>query len=360
MRTADEIRAHTAVQLPGFRPRGKPTRMSGGSLNEVWRVPGEGRTVIVKYAPPHVATQPGIPLDPGRILFEARALRALGASGVLAGVPDVWARVPAILDLHVDNHVLVMEDLGDLPDLASAIADEGFDPEVAGAALGGFVGRLHAHSLETPALAHAFDNRAMQRTREEVQYQQVGSLCRDGGIAEPDRMGAIAAALGERFRTPGRCLTMGDLWPRSVLVDDQGLRVIDWELCHYGHPAQDIGHLAAHVWMHAHRAGSEAAGQRFQDLWWSFARGYGRQLQSDHQRDRLLDADTLAYAARHAGAEIIMRTLGPFAAGYLYEGLSFDAPPVAEALTVARGCLQQAEHPWLRAFDSAGQSTGHA
>lgn len=93
-------------------------------------------------------------------------------------------------------------------------------------------------------------------------------------------------AFGERLRTPGECLIMGDLWPRSVLVaqtcpadgnvggegppadgempDTVGnkspcsaspvLKIIDWEMCHWGRPAQDIAHFAAHVWMWWHQA----------------------------------------------------------------------------------------------------------
>ena len=45
---------------------------------------------------------------------------------------------------------------------------------------------------------------------------------------------------------------MGDLWPPSVLVrPGGGLVLIDWEMCTRGQRCQDVGHLAAHLWLGA-------------------------------------------------------------------------------------------------------------
>lgn len=72
---------HVAMRLPGFIPTGEAERLSGGLLNEVWRVRGQPksppRSLVAKHAPPHIASQPEVPLDPGHIAFEARALDAL-------------------------------------------------------------------------------------------------------------------------------------------------------------------------------------------------------------------------------------------------------------------------------------------
>ena len=67
--------------------------------------------------------------------------------------------------------------------------------------------------------------------------------------------------IGEWFSkdTLGFVLIHGDLWLRSILLSSSSTSnssnstptpwLIDWELTHWGNPAQDISHLAAHLWM---------------------------------------------------------------------------------------------------------------
>ncbi|MGH7858642.1 MAG: phosphotransferase family protein, partial [Candidatus Binatia bacterium] len=251
--TPDDVLRHLARRLPDFRPRSSPHRLSGGNLNHVWRVPGEPHSVIVKTAPPYVASRPEIALDPRRILFEARALEILGPEGVLAAVSSPACRPPRLLAVNRSRHTVVIEDVGDVPDLAACLLSEAAGDDL-GARLGGFIGSLHARSFGELSLAQELDNADVQRTRHEVQYCAVDELCRRADIRDAARLGKTAEGLGERLRRRGVCLTMGDLWPPSVLVAAGGVRVIDWELAHFGSPAQDLGHIAAHLWMQAHRA----------------------------------------------------------------------------------------------------------
>ena len=250
--------AHVRARMPELEPH-TATRLNGGLLNHAWRVEGHG-SVVVKHAPPHVASSPDIPLSPERVRFEAQALRWLADSSV----PRPEARGPKLLDLHGDT--LILEDLGDLPTLAERPSPE------AAANLGHLVARLHTAS--PPAL----HNRAVQVTRDERIYQRYA----------PD--------LGQRLRMPGACLTMGDLWPASVLVDGWGVRLIDWELAHVGQPMQDTAHLAAHLWL------LDAL-----DAWQAFDRAYRSGLDP-----RALQPDYDACFARHFGVEVLVRALGPF------------------------------------------------
>ncbi|MGH8613650.1 MAG: phosphotransferase [Gammaproteobacteria bacterium] len=333
MMTADEIIEHLARRLPSFSPTASPQKLPDGYLSYVWRVRGWPHPVIVKVAPPHVATNPELPLDPGRILFEARSLRVLGAGGDLSYICSEAVRPPACLDFDVEAHALVMEDVGDLPDLGEALR-QGADGPALGTALGRFIGALHATSLNDEQLARKFNNLAMQRARFEVQYQAVGEFCRKADVAQADEIARRATGLGERLLGPGICLIMGDLWPPSILVGGDSLRIIDWELAHFGNPAQDLGHLAAHLWMQAQRASTDAAAANARSLWHSFLGAYVAAV--GPLRGTLVAPGVIADSEIHCGAEILMRTVGPFHRGYLYDGLPSAAPDFQDALTSAR------------------------
>jgi len=347
--TDDDVRPYLRDRLPGVEPTGPPERLDGGNLNVVWRVPGAERSVIVKYAPPYIAADPDVPLDPSRILIEARCLEALGAGGRLADIATSSVRAADLYDVSEEEHVVVMEDVGPRPSLDRWLrADDSREEEVARLSrrLGRFIGRLHAATEGRTALAAAFDNRPMQETRRAVQYQGVADMLGRGGVADAEALGARAEALGETLLEPGSCLTMGDLWPPSVLVRDDTLRLIDWELSHYGRPLQDVAHWRAHLWMQRHRAPSPAAADAAAAAWTAFREGYLTAVGDRY--DALWPADERRAAAVHVGAEILVRAVGPFRDGYVYAGRSPDDPSVQEAVaTAARHLRAPEEHALL-------------
>ena len=341
MRSPDAVRAFVARRMPGFEPV-EAHPLPGGNLNFVWRVEGRGGPVIVKHAPPFIARAPEIPLDPSRLAFEARALEAFGDGGSLAALAREAVRPPRLLAFDADAHALVMEDVGEAPDLGAWLHAAPRTPDAvrdAGRTLGAFVGSLHRASLGDARLAARFRNLVIQETRLDVQYRAVAEMCASGGVPDAPVLGATAVALGEMLLAPGRCLLMGDLWPASILVTPEGLRLIDWEFAHFGRPLQDVAHLAAHLWMHAHRAPDAARADAALTLLGAFLQAYRRALGPAHAA--LFDAGELRGCAVHFACEILVRTTGPFRDGYLYEGLPPDAPPIREAVAVAAEHLRR-------------------
>jgi aminoglycoside phosphotransferase (APT) family kinase protein len=314
--------------LPALRRPVTLEALSGGSLNQVVRLTdARGETLVLKRALPRVATAPEIALDPGRLGFEAAALQALAPRGDLPGVAVHGMRTPRLLAWLDHAHLLLLEDLGPCPDLAAeAMAGRLTDGQLA--ALGGFVGRLHGLSAARPEIAPRFDNADVQKTRDRVQYRGVRAFCEQAGLDDPAALGRRAEALGRRLLGPGRCLVMGDLWPRSVLVGDPQLYVIDWELAHWGNPLQDLAHLAAHLWIVARARGLD--GQRWIDR---FLSSYLEAL--GPLRRCLLDARLVVDCAVHFGAELLMRTVGPLRQGTPLQDLARDHPRVREALGAA-------------------------
>lgn len=334
--TPDKVVEHLELRLPQFRITGDPEPLSGGYLNYVWRIKGDPEPVIVKFAPPHIASIPEIPLNPRRIVIEARCLHAFGPQGALAEAANDTVRPPRLLDFDECNHVLVMEDIGEPPGLGTWLQQEAHREHSAaeiGRHLGQFIGALHARSYKNQSLAKLFDNSAMQRTRLEVQYRAIRDLCIRAGLSDADALGTTAVALGELLQKPGLCVIMGDLWPPSILVAPGGLRIIDWELAHFGRPSQDVGHLVAHLWMQLHRASTESAAARIQATLRGFLASYRSTL--GRRFDEVFGPEGIRESAIHLGAEILVRAVGAFQDGYLYEGLAPNDASVQEAAGIA-------------------------
>ena len=315
MTTGDLIEVLPAL---GFEPTSEPVALVGGLLNHVWRVPTAGGAVVAKHAPGDAA---GAVLSPERALFEGRALALFEPGGPLHNLACAALRPPHPLAVDPSHHLLVMEDVGERPPLdvwlETALAD---DAAQVGERLALFLRRLHERTSGDPTLAQSFDNADVQRVRSQVQYDAVETWLRGFGHPDAPVLGGLTRSLALTFEQPGNCLTMGDLWPRSVLVQSsENLRIIDWEFAHFGRAAQDVGHLRAHLWMLGHVLDTPAA-HSCRD---AFTAGYP------------LAGEEADLARRHAGCEVLIRTVGPFREGYLYEGASDER--VAEA--VGQACV---------------------
>ncbi|WP_103020588.1 phosphotransferase family protein [Salinibacter altiplanensis] len=344
----DDVLPYVQERCPDVVPVAPPRRLPGGNLNVVWRVSCAERSLIVKYAPPYIAADPDTPLDPSRLLIEARCLRALGEGGRLGELTGAVVRPPTLIDLHPEVPVLIMEDVGPVPSFGAWLRDagpQGRSAAMQGRRLGRFLGRLHATTYADDHCADAFDNRPMQETRHAVQYQGVADMLRDAGVRDAEALGRHAETVGRGLLEPGRCLTMGDLWPPSVLVaPGNDLRIIDWELAHYGRPLQDVAHWRAHLWMQIQRAPSPAVAKAIAEHRDAFLKAYAEGL--GDKEEVLWDEEERRDAAIHFGAEILVRAVGPFQAGYVYAGLDVNHPAVQAAVATA------AEH--LRAPKAVG------
>jgi hypothetical protein len=304
--------------LLGERVR-SAVRLSGGLLNHVFRlILDDGRSVILKHAPPHIASQPDIPLDPSRASFEAAALHWL------QGRPETGFATPRLL-AH-DDAALVMSDLGVLPDL-SAWLSSGGSPAVLGV-LARVLRRLHEDG--SAPLQH---NLPIQQTRLVVQYQAIGGLLARAGVADAAALGERAVALGDVLLGVGDTFVMGDLWPPSVLVGPRGrLSLIDWEMSTTGRRCQDLGHLAAHLWLGAARQ------QLAPSLDATFLNAYGPVSPRDEEE-----------VATHFAAEILVRTHGAF------QPTPSDPPAVqSRALAEAVAVLRGRGSYWLRMVGPLG------
>ncbi|MCB0558139.1 MAG: phosphotransferase [Lewinellaceae bacterium] len=328
--SSEDLLAFVSNAVPGFEPTGAIQALSGGNLNYVWRVFGEEQSLIVKQAPPYIAQAPDIPLSPQRILIEAAALR-LFAKPPLQDIISGHLRPPGLIYTDEKNYALILEDVGNLKSLDIHPATG----QRLGTNLGVFIGQLHRVTFQDEAIAKAIDNPQIQQSRLEVQYAQARRILTGFGASNAAELGDKAEQLGEKYLTKGKCLIMGDLWPRSVLIGPKEgqARIIDWEFAHFGRPAQDVAHFLAHLWMLQHCAESMEKKRRFRQLQHAFVTSYRAAL--GPKMPLIFDEEETEDAGVHFGAEILARTIGSFQNGYLYEGLDHSHPKIKEAVHVA-------------------------
>lgn len=224
--------------------------LTGGVSASVFAVRGEGTRVVVKQALPRfrVADEWVVPRE--RALAEAEALELM--TGLTPG------SVPRLLDVDSKTFTLVVEEAppGWRPWKASLLEGEA-DPRVA-ARLGTFLSAVHASDADIGS-AESFDAQRVDPYLRTIQRRHP---------ALSDRIGEYI----ERLLATRRCLVHGDYSPKNVLVGDEGLWVIDWEIVHRGDPAFDVAFLLNHLALktiHRREAASayEACAQSFLDAY---------------------------------------------------------------------------------------------
>jgi len=309
--------------------------LQGGSLNFVWRIRSlSGKSYIIKYAPPYVASLPHIAFDNSRILFEAGILKAFQFRRELDQLNGSDMRPPQYLGHDTDRYLLLMEDVGGRPNLLNAVRRSDYYFADLGTRLGSYIARLHAQTYQNQWFAENFANLPVQQTRLQLQYNGCLEFYRRAALPDADLIGKRCRRLGEKLNAVGKCLIMGDLWPYSILPGRREIRLIDWELVHFGHPAQDVAHLAAHLWMMSQRASGQSQKKRIDQFRQSFITSY-RMLVSKLRPDLITAEDGRDFQI-HFGAEILARTLGNFQQNYLYDGLPPDHPVIRAAAEEAR------------------------
>jgi len=309
-------------------------RLSGGNLNIVWRIRTEENTFIIKHAPPYIATQPEIPLDESRIKFESRILYALNREQKFRKIQAPAISYPKWMAFNESGNLLMIEDLGDCNSILIDLPANPHKTERYAKGLGRFIARLHVNTFKDQELKKKFNNRPVQKTRHEVQYKQCGTFLENAGVATgiAKRAGERCRQLGTLLVSPGFCLVMGDLWPQSILVRNNGLALIDWEMTHYGRPLQDVAHLDAHLWMMEHRSDDPEKKTAIQLFRNTFLTTYYTHIK---QNGALYNRLYKEHYGIHFGAEILARTVGAFQNGYLYHGMKPNDPLIKEAVNNA-------------------------
>lgn len=229
-------------------------RAGDGNMNLTLRIiPAGGRPFILKQGRPWVEKYPQIAAPIERTLVEAAFYAEVHSA------PRVAGRMPAVLDVDPDKHILVMEDVGSAGDFTFIYRGEAM-PERALAELLDWLEGLSALPPVTTR-RDLFANRAMRALNHEHMFSLplrvdngldldgitpgLGSAARE--LAGDQLYVDAAAALGRRYLADGETLVHGDYFPGSWLRTGDDVRIIDPEFCFLGDPEFDCGILAAHL-----------------------------------------------------------------------------------------------------------------
>src|SRR6056297_3711709 len=227
--TTGELLSVIEVLLPEFKAKGTVEQLSGGNINNVWRVDGYPDSLIAKHAPPHIATNPDVPLSKERLSFEAKALSLFSSGGQLESLARQQIRPPELIAFDPDRSLLLMEDVEAFAEL-NRVPTESISPKKTGETLGQFIGNLHRKTFMDHELRNSFANIEIQKVRHQLQYEPAHEYGNWKDASTKTKIKNRSRDLGERLQDTGTCLVMGDLWPPSVLVNkSSNIRLIDWE-----------------------------------------------------------------------------------------------------------------------------------
>ncbi len=307
-----------------------------GNINFVRRLQVGERSLVVKQARPALERFPEYRVTTERIVFEQRYGEV---TAELA--PRAPALLPRLLHFDAQGRVLVMEDLGDCARLDERIR-AGHVPLQGLGQLGSFLGAVHAASRPQAALLRErFANHEMQRLHGEhiftLPYQDndfpVSAELRAeaGRVLQRPGLRKRIRELGDRYYAAGEALVHADVQAGNLLVQGEGLRLLDAEIAHVGDPAFDLGTALAHLWVHI-PAGGSAVDPR---------------PGAAALRDAYLAAggrpEDLDRAPAYAGVEIMRRSIGAARLGFLAGDREATAALSFGAELVASGA---ASHLW--------------
>jgi 5-methylthioribose kinase len=214
--------------------------------------------------------------------------------------------------------VLVLEDLGDAERLDHALL-RGAPVEAALHAVARLLARVHdatrdpalpSHRSAEAPLSARFANADMQTLHGEHVFLlpfvandfplEPALRKRAQQVWQDEELRAIAARAHERYRTPHGALVHGDVQAGNILLPTNGpAKLLDAEIAHVGDPAFDVGTLLAHELLAGlARDTLRAAGDPCAGTWRAYAAAAGSSV------------PPFADVARHAGIEVMRRTIG--------------------------------------------------
>jgi 5-methylthioribose kinase len=216
-----------------------------------------------------------------------------------------------VLHVDADQHVLVLEDLGECERLDAALR-RGADLTRELGRIAAFLGRVHEGTRGADLASFpdgASDDGVLRLHLEHIfrlpfapnDFPLSPALrVRARELAADAPLRESIAALDRSCREPNGPLIHGDVQPTNVLLAASGVKLLDAEIAHRGNPHFDVGPLVGHLALAALARGRPAdACEAIAATWDAYREARGAPARCD-----------FGEVAALAGVEMLRRTLG--------------------------------------------------
>lgn len=267
--------------------------LGGGVSNVVLAVRAGDRRLVLKQSLPRLRVADEWLAKRERVLTEAAALQ-------LAGTLTPGA-VPAVLDVDTEACAIAIQEAPrgwqNWKDLLLAGSVDLSVARRLGAILAAWHGATHA---DAQVAAPFGDTEAFDQLRVDPYYRTI--------VRRHPALERQILTYVERMLRTQQCLVHGDFSPKNVLVGEDGLWVLDFEVAHVGDPVFDVAFLLNHLALKAiHRPSDRAVYEQAAHAFWNTYR-------SGVPADLL---PPIEYVLGHLGCLMLARVDGKSPAEYL-------------------------------------------
>jgi 5-methylthioribose kinase len=276
----------------------KVTVLEGGVSNKTVLLGRETEAWVIKQALPKLRVKTEWLADPARIHREALGLRYL-----CQFMPN---HVPQFMFEDVEHHILVMSAVPKPHENWKKVLLSGDILQHHVKAFGELLGQLHRQAYERRKdFAEFFtDTTFFESLRLEPYYLYTASQVPEAA--------AFLETLVEETQQQKTTLVHGDYSPKNILLYQDHMVLLDYEVIHWGDPAFDVGFGMTHLLSKAHYL--EEQRSTFLNASWVFWKSYSR-LVKELPWSRGLEAR----AVRHTLACMLARVRGRSPLEYLDE-----------------------------------------
>lgn len=225
------------------------TKAGEGNMNFVMRLSTSEGSLILKQSRDYVNKYPQISAPIERVAVEKAFLDIVNVNEKLA------AFSPSVLHFDPQNHLLIMEDLGQGSDFLKIYKDQSIIADTDIETI--FAYLLHLHEQEADTFPsnqamkllnheHIFHFPYMEENGFDLDTVQEGLQALAMIYKTDQKLKKVIAKVGVRYLQKGEVLLHGDFYPGSWLKVAGEIKVIDPEFGFLGDPEFDLGVMLAH------------------------------------------------------------------------------------------------------------------
>lgn len=241
---------NSTLSVPFTSPLVSIEKAGEGNMNFVYRLHFQsGESVIIKQAPPFCAKFPDIAAPQQRIAIESYFYQLVHTHSAVSQY------FPNVLHYEDNQHVLVMEDLGNANDFSALYQGERLSNDNVNQ-LVSILSAIHSIELDEPlensgmkALnhAHIFDIPLTRNNGLNLNDITAGLDDEAKKLIGHAHYKRLVNELGHEYLASGKRLLHGDFYPGSWLSCQDNVVIIDPEFCFSGAVEFDLGVMLAHL-----------------------------------------------------------------------------------------------------------------